>query len=64
MAASVPALVNPSLLTWAREQSGYSPSTIAAEVARSSAVAKKVRAVLLCYALTNNILQGHRLARA
>ena len=25
---------------------------------------EKVRAVVLCYALTNNILQGHRLARA
>ena len=29
MAASVPALVNPSLLTWAREQSGYSPGPVA-----------------------------------
>lgn len=25
---------------------------------------EKARAVILCYALTNNILQGHRLAKA
>jgi Zn-dependent peptidase ImmA (M78 family)/DNA-binding XRE family transcriptional regulator len=29
MAASIPALVNPVLLTWAREQSGYAPGPVA-----------------------------------
>jgi len=29
MAASIPALVNPHLLTWAREQSGYAPGPVA-----------------------------------
>ena len=29
MAASIPALVNPNLLTWAREQSGYVAGPVA-----------------------------------
>jgi hypothetical protein len=63
----LPELVHPAAATRRLKPRATPEATFrdtAPEVIERKKGIEKVRAIVLCYALTNNILQGHRLANA